>query len=387
MIRTNQGLSNLCTAVIITIAAVFLSISQFARAEPGEESINSLMNEASRNLSTLIPLAYDDDAYRAEKNHARIQQSLAKLESLFSQKATRLGDRSDTAWISLQVLQQHLDETSQLYGAGYYAMSQYLLTSTPAICSTCHLQDSAHGSIKSQLSRDQFANDYSYAEYLFTIRQYDEAEDFYQSHLQDTEVKDSRFRYLKPMERLMTIELGIRQSIANTRKLLKSHQKNSEQIEIKQVLSEWLEGLDAIKSAGAKDQEELHKLFNQWFSLKPNTGHEFILDESRRPQAIWLRSKLFDLLPQEKSRADAASTLYMLAIIDRVLGQDEPYSFANLYLKQCVTRYPETDSAQRCLEEYKNHLSFYYGGSAGEAVPEELVREYQEMKKAIQQAR
>ncbi|MDX1694705.1 MAG: hypothetical protein R3208_13140, partial [Ketobacteraceae bacterium] len=349
--------------------------------------IKRLMKEASEDLSALIPLAYDDEAFRKEANRQRIRNYLQDLESLFSQKAARLGDRSDTAWISLKVLQDHLTETSKLFGAGYFAMSQYLLTSTPAICATCHLQDSAHGSFESQLSRDQFANDYSYAEYLFTIRQYDKAEDFYESHLKHQEVKDSRFQYLKPLERLMTIELGISGSVENTRQLLKQHKANTEQVEIKQVISEWQTGLGEIKAAGAKNNVELTRLFDRWFTLSPGTSHEFILDEKRRPQAIWLRSQLFASLQQEQSRADVASTLYMLAVIDRLLGQNEPYSFANLYLKQCVIRYPETPSAERCLQEYRNHLSFYYGGSAGEAIPEELIKEYTAMKAVLDKVR
>lgn len=386
MLKRNKGLLQLRSLAPAALALVF-AFTGTTRAETDNTDIRKLMSNASQNLSTLIPLAYDDEAFRAGQNRQRIQQAMKELETLFAQKSDKLGDQSDTAWISLQVLQQHLNETAQLYNAGYFAMSQYLLTSTPAICATCHLQDSAHSSIKSQLSRQHFANDYSFAEYLFTIRQYDEAETFYRSHLQDAEVRNSRFRYLKPMERLMTIELGIRQSVEDTGKMLERHLGDTRQIEIKQVLSEWLEGLTAIKTAGAKNHKELQALFNQWFSETPGTSHEFILDESRRPQAIWLRAKLFDLLPLEKSRADNAGILYMLAIIDRVLGQDEPYSFANLYLKQCVVRYPETETATRCLDEYRNHLSFYYGGSAGEAVPEELVEEYRTMKKALQEAR
>ena len=379
---------NLATLWIILsmTATTTLLTSCPARAEAKRPTVKALMQEASVNLSALIPLAYNDTAFREESNQKEIRKYLSNLESLFQEKADQLGNQSDTAWISLQVMQDHLSETSNLYKAGYFAMSQYLLTSTPAICATCHLQDSAHGSIESQLSRDQFANDYSYAEYLFTIRQYDKAEGYYQSHLRDPEIKDSRFRYLKPLERLMTIELGIRQSLKNTKALLENHKANTNQVEITQVISEWLDGLADIKAAGAKNNAELSGLFRDWFSLSPTTSHEFILDEERRPQAIWLRSQIFASLPQEQSRKDAANSLYMLAVIDRVLGQDEPYSFANLYLKQCVTRYPETPSAKRCLDEYRNHLSFYYGGSAGEAVPEELIREYNSMKSVLDKA-
>lgn len=386
MTKTKHRLLQLCSSGLCALISVSTFSATPAPAEDNQRTLKALMADASSDISTLIPLAYDDEAFRIEKNQQQIQEYLNNLEAIFTQKAERLGNQSDTAWISLKVLQGHLSETANLYQAGYFAMSQYLLTSTPAICATCHLQDSAHSTIKSQLTHNQFANDYSFAEYLFTIRQYDEAEAFYKSHLQSPEVHSSRFRFLKPLERLMTIELGIRRSAANTIQMLEFYDNASTQIEIKQVINEWLDGVKAITAAGAKNQAELETLFKGWFSTSPGTSHEFILDEARRPQAIWLRAKLFESLPRANSRADTASVLYMLAIIDRVLGQVEPYSFANLYLKQCVLSYPETPSAGRCLEEYKNHLSFYYGGSAGEAVPEELVDEYNIMKKALQSA-
>lgn len=351
-----------------------------------EDNINTIMAKAAGSLSDLIPLAYNDDAFRAEQHRKAISEQLAQLNTLFTHKAQLLGKQSDTAWITLKVLQDHLAETESLYNAGYYAMSQYLLTSTPAICSTCHIQDSAHSSIQTSLTRDSFANDYSYAEYLFTVRNYDLAQQYYQSHLQLADVKQSRFRYLKPLERLLTIELGIRQSIAKAKMLLTEHHKRTKQIEIKQVISEWLQGVSSINAAGINNHQQLVQLYDQWFANTPNNSHEFIMDEAKRPKAIWLRAKLYEALNKKQSKEQSSQTLYMLAVIDRILGQDEPYSFANLYLKQCVVKYPKTSSAKRCLDEYKNHLSFYYGGSAGEAVPEELVNEYQEMKAHIESA-
>ncbi|MCG8669609.1 MAG: hypothetical protein MI867_09370 [Pseudomonadales bacterium] len=376
-----KRLNRFISTPLFCIALSFITSNANASAE-----VKTTMEKAAEELSTLIPLAYSDKAFRDEKERARIQQHLDSLDALFTKKASLLGSSSDTAWITLKVLEEHLSETKDLYAAGYFAMSQYLLTSTPAICATCHLQDSAHSSLKANLDRANFANDYSYAEYLFTIRNYDQASQFYLKHLQDPEVQNSRFRFLKPLERLLTIELGIRHSIPKAKTLLEKHHNKTLPIEIQKVISDWQSGLSAISGAGSKDSKTLEQYFNEWFSNAPNTQHEFIIDEQKRPQAIWLRAKLFDALRVSDNDSSTASVLYMLAVLDRVLGQSEPYSFANLYLKQCATRYPATKAARKCLDEYKNHLSFYYGGSAGEAVPEDLVNEYLEMKKRVDEA-
>ncbi|MCG8314554.1 MAG: hypothetical protein MI976_15200 [Pseudomonadales bacterium] len=346
--------------------------------------INQAMEQASKSLAELIPYAYDDQQFRAKSNQIRINQLLDDLNRVFHKKANLLGQKSDTAWITLKVLQEHLEETADLYQARYFAMSQYLLTSTPALCSTCHMQDSAHTAIESALGRESFANEYSFAEYLFTIRNYTEAKIYYVRHLNHDEVKTSRLQFTKPLERLLTIELAIVQSIPNTKRLLQEQLESVNHVEIKKIISDWIQGVDDIKVAGAKGHARLQTLFNLWFGNSPNMSHEFIMDENRRPQAIWLRAKLFEYLNHSKNDAETADTLYMLAILDRILGQDAPYSFANLYLKQCVMLYPSTSAAEKCLQEYKNHLSFYYGGSAGEAVPEELLEEYFEMKNALE---
>lgn len=375
-------ISNKLRKLVAVLALSLALISPLSHAAPAD--INKAMEHASKSLAELIPYAYDDEQFRDKKNQRRISELLVDLNGLFQKKSNLLGQKSDTAWITLRVLQQHLQETADLYQAGYFAMSQYLLTSTPALCSTCHIQDSAHTSISSSLGKESFANDFSYAEYLFTIRNYSDAKKYYLQYLTREEVKQSRFQFTKPLERLLTIELAIVQSIPNSKALLRSQLASLNQVEIQQIVNDWIKGLDNITVAGAKNHGQLLKLFDDWFSNGPSMHHEFIMDESKRPQAIWLRAKLFEYLNRTKNDNETASTLYMLAILDRVLGQEAPYSFANLYLKQCVMLYPSTSSAQHCLQEYKNHLSFYYGGSAGEAVPEELVEEYLEMRKVLE---
>ncbi|PIE41655.1 MAG: hypothetical protein CSA49_02375 [Gammaproteobacteria bacterium] len=366
-------------------ASVFAFNITSATASTDKE-IQATMRDASESLSVLIPYAYDDARFTATNEQPRIRQHLAKLNTLFAKKTELLGDDSDTTWITLNVIQQHLADTSKFYQAGYYATSQYLLTNIPALCTTCHIQDSAHSAIQGILKRNQFANDFSYGEYLFTIRNYKKSKQFFKSYLTDPDVQQSKLRSLKSLERLLTIELGVNQSISNARKLLSDYQQNLQHLEIKEVTNDWLSGLNAINTE-ANTYSDLEKMFNEWFSKSPSHSHEFILHESKRPKAIWLRSKFFDLLKTPQHAEDTADTLYMLAVLSRILGPDEPYSFANLYLKQCVTQYPTTRSARHCLQEYKNHLSFYYGGSAGESVPDDLVKEYQKMKKSLESSK
>ena len=45
--------------------------------------------------------------------------------------------------------------------------------------------------------------------------------------------------------------------------------------------------------------------------------------------------------------------------------------------------FPTSDYARKCYDEYQDNAMFYYGGSSGEHIPEEIVVELKELKKAL----
>lgn len=367
-----------------TIPAItFILLSFISSATYGDET-NKKMGNAADMLSNLIPFIYDDSKFKAPGNQIAINKELDKLINLFDEQSSHLASRSLTSAISVNIILSHLKQAKSTFNDGHYAISQYILSSTPALCSTCHVQDGAHSSYSGLQVKSSFANDVSYAEFLYSLRNYEAAELYYLKHLSQAAVKQSRFQFIKPMERLLTIELGIRQNPEGAKKLLARHANDpSISEDIRAILQDWIVGIDNIELGLQSDIGKLEVVFKSLFSANYNTSHQFLQTEKDRPAAIWLRAKLFNIVHYSDDVTDMPKALYFLSVIDRIIGNEDPYSFANIYLKQCVVGYPNSEFAKRCFNEYKAHIGFYYGGSGGDFIPEELLTELNAMEAAL----
>lgn len=367
-----------------TIPAIFFIVLYFFSTMIHGDEINTDMGSAADLLSTLIPLIYDDTKFKAPANQDTINRELDKLIDLFNTQSRHLKSRSLTFAMSVDIILNHLKQAKSTFNDGHYAISQYMLSSTPALCSTCHVQDGAHSSYSGLRIKNSFANDISYAEFLYSLRNYELAETYYLKHLAQASVKKSRFQFIKPMERLLTIELGIRQDPERARKLLKRHAIDTDiSDDIRKTLQDWLIGIDNIEHGLQTDIGRLEAVFKSLFSENYNTSHQFLQTEKDRPAAIWLRAKLFNVVHYTDDIADMPKALYFLSVIDRIIGNEDPYSFANMYLKQCIISYPNSEFAKICFQEYKSHIAFYYGGSGGDYVPEKLKAELYQMETAL----
>jgi hypothetical protein len=70
-------------------------------------------------------------------------------------------------------------------------------------------------------------------------------------------------------------------------------------------------------------------------------------------------------------------------VIDRSIAYNFYFSLADLYLKQCVLKYPEHSYAQRCFDEYENYVDYNYV-QYGEKIPPGIQQELIQMRKALQ---
>lgn len=343
--------------------------------------INSEMQDAARTLSELMPYIYNDKAFRDKQNHPVIEHNINKLIGIIEGTPELLNQHAVTMQISQQSLLEALTQARTLYQTGSYATSQYLLSGVPIVCSSCHIQDGRPSALNLSLDRSTFANEFSFAEFNYYLRNYEQAQVAYEQYLETPTIQSSRIQSRKTLERLLDIALisGSDEQAAKSM-LNKAQQLPKLNNETKQVTQQWLNGIEELNfKTPTLDslEQEIYASFDEQFTLE----HEFIFQEENRPKALLWRKQLHLNLRSEHSKLDTARALYLLSILERALGDQIDLSLAHLYLKECINLKVKPYSG-KCLNEYENHLYFYYGGSSGEHLPPEIQQELQTLKQS-----
>ena len=74
--------------------------------------------------------------------------------------------------------------------------------------------------------------------------------------------------------------------------------------------------------------------------------------------------------------------LYWLAVVDRSIAYNFYFSLADLYLKQCVLKYPSHPYARHCFNEYGLYVDHMYV-QQGEKIPPGIQQELRQMQNAL----
>lgn len=346
------------------------------------EDINQDMIKAGSAMSDLIPYIYNDDRFREDRNHDFILQQLDRLITAIEAEPHLLRDHAVSRQISQASLLEQLKQARLLFNTGNYATSQYLLGNAPILCSSCHIQDGITARSAPTVKREVFANDFSYAEFNYYVRNYPVAEKAYRAYLDNIEVKHSRITGSKTLERLLDITLITDNDLEKSRTKLEAYRKIPDlDMELKRRITDWLKGIQELSPAtlATTDIEPLiYAQFNDGFSLK----HEFIFDETKRPLTLVWRAELQKRMQSTTDPGQIARNLYLISILERLLGDQNELSLANLYLKECI-RLNVAVYSGKCMNEYEGHLYFYYGGSSGENMPDEAAQELAKLRKSL----
>ena len=343
------------------------------------------MREAGDTLAGLVPYIYNDTRFRAAENRDFITTSLERLIRLMQRRPELLHQHAVVRQISQTTLVEQIKQARHLFNTGNYATSQYLLGSVPILCSSCHIQDGIMATGQKEVPRELFANAFSFAEFNYYLRNYDTAETAYLEYLNRRDVRTSRISGGKTLERLLDIALVTHQDSGVAREhLLRYRDMPGLDPDLQQRIDQWLAGIEELRRRAVTFKPieiQIYEVFGANFNMK----HAFILDETTRPMALAWRAQLQKNVMTIESRLEVARHLYLISILERILGDQAELSLANLYLKECV-KLAVPEFSHRCLSEYESYLYFYYGGSSDSEPPAEVLQELKHLRKQVKKS-
>ena len=369
----------------VFVVAIFLSSTSFARSiSEDNQVLNLTMTEIGQTLVDAYPFILAKRELTA-KEVEDVGEILKRLKRLFLRAGPYIKQKSRAYQVSYQYVLKHLEQTQSAYDKKDVRFVRQRLTTLGTVCISCHTQDTELRTLFPGASRQQFPDDYSYAEFNFTTRNYEEAERYFDQYLA-TGQAETELAVIRPLQRLVTIYTQIfNQPGLGAKKLSKYIALKSHSPQTKKYLAEMVVGMKTLEGEGVSKIEKIN------FAQIEDYVQKYIGDNDILPNIIystpeeevarvWLRGVLYHYLNGKPKKNEIPKILYWLSVVDRAVGYNYYFSLSDYYLKECIQTYPNHPYAWHCYAEYENYMNGIHLDSETEFLPIDVHRELQQLK-------
>ncbi len=354
------------------------------------------MNEIFGSFVNLIPYAANEMRFNDPKAEEYIKGNLANLLAAF-QGAGHLKKISTPGFQpSFETLKEHLQQTYDNFTAHNKSFARTRLKATAEMCMSCHTQlpnGKQSSSFKNfnLVSRKDFNNNYEYGDYLFLVRDYTSAVRYYENEIDDRIEKNKELRKIHNSTSAsyidFTIEKSLRRMVTVFTKVFYRPQKAISLIEryagnkeipdyLREDVTGWIKELkvwekDKFRGKLTSDAE-VREFIQKHLDPLPEEVELGTSDVTLLVSA----GALYRYINIYPTSAVVPEVLYWLARIDHHLEHSYFYSLSEVYLKNCIKKYPSSAFAPKCLAQYKQNLEYGFTGTGGTNIPPEEIAVY-----------
>lgn len=319
-----------------------------------------------------------------EKEIEIIDNALTKLSDLFSAAKPFIKAKSDGYQISYEFVSEYLKVVKSVLATRHIDFARNHLYALGEICTTCHTQDTTLRTLFSGSTRDRFNDDYAYAEFNYMTRNYRDAINYYDKHLTSI-TKKTELEIVQPLQRIITIYTQIHGNPGDGVEKLKTYLTLKDHTsETKNQLANWVRGMEELNANGVSSVKPMtfEKLKSYVYKYLGDIDKITIIinsDANQEVQRVWLRGQLYHYLNNNPDTNEVPVILYWLSVADRSISYNFYFSMTDLYLKQCVLKYPKHNYAHRCYKEFREYVDYTYSRQ-GEPIPASIRKELRELK-------
>lgn len=352
-------------------------------------SLNGIMKQVGGIMLGLYPKIVAKRTLSADEVKV-IRSDLSDLEALFFFAEPFIGRKPDTYHISYEFITEYLRELQLVFDTNEVELARRQMYALGEICTSCHTQDSTLRTLFQDIPRNRFSSDLAFAEFSYMTRGYKNAVKYYQRYLRSPAAK-TEWEIIQPLQRLVIIYIQVyKQPKALIEILQKFRNLKQHTPETKAEVNHWLEGLNSF--AALEDTKSYSMKFSEMMSdvakyLGPMEAMpQHTSTAANEVAGLWLRGRMFEYLNGNPKRTEIPVLLYWLSVADRTIAYNYYFSLANMYLKQCVLKYPSHPYAQRCFTEYEYYIENTYTVQ-GEKYPPGISKELHDMRKILKKRR
>lgn len=381
MVRTTNTVFTVIRICIVACVMVCISTA-LASPVPKQENLNQIMTNVGKIMVEIYPLV----VAKREMTNKEIQvidNSLLRLSNLFAAAKPFIKLKSDGYQISYEFVSEYLKVVRSVLANYHIDYTRSYLYALGEICTSCHTQDNVLRTLFSGTTRGHFDNDYAYAEFNYMTRNYGEAIEYFKKFLASPDRK-TELEIIQPLQRIITVYSQVNNRPVDGIAQLKNYLNLKDHTpETKNQLQHWIRGLEELNVISVQENrpvtfDKLKQYVSDYLGAPDNLTIDIESSAEQEVQRVWLRGQLYHYLNRNPDDSEIPMILYWLSVADRSIAYNFYFSMTDLYLKQCVMKYPRHPYAHRCYREYREYIDYTYTRN-GEPIPEGIKDEVREM--------
>jgi len=374
------------------IKVLLLSVLMFSSMGSTKKHMHSAFN----SMMELTPYLTDDKKFIDPDNEEKIYSYIDELSLAFKGVHNKKRFSNSHFSPSLKVLRRHVEETRIAFSAKQKYFAKNRLRATQSLCISCHTQ------LKTKASKNilfemrtkawKLNDDFQKAEVFYLLRDYPTATRSYLSYINRSLEKAKSIKKIssqgilplskieQSFKRLLHLNTKVFFKPTKAIEIFRKYKRVKElPLEMRSDLDSWLSSLKKWeKDKRIQKITTISELENYYLN---NISQK--LESDRDPvDLLILSGRVFELMKLNRVIQDDAKALFWLGFADRQLNFSYYFSMADIYLTECIEKYPRNPVAKRCLSEYRSSVKMGYTGSAGENIPKVLqdkIKNYEQL--------
>ena len=367
---------------------VFTLISFFATIAASSPVLQ--MNRAFMALADVIPFLTQQDAFMEKKNEKLILEKITELQKAFKAARHDTVLKTDLFAPSYAVINESIDHSLESFKQGKKDFAHWRLKEITSHCLDCHtrLPPSHSSSFQNgefSINAKKFDDPYNLGIVQLIVRRYVDAKQSFIRSIQDRMITRNFQDIMMPFKQLLLIDTKVLKNPANVIAVIQEYSSKKDLPEEKRKsLIAWTGRLNYWKGrselAGLKNDSVVETLINKEFlPLKNNLS----LDEGHDVDLLIMSGLLSNYLFENPASKKSPEINYWLGWSEKHLKREEFFGSGDLFLKQCIKKYPKHPVAKQCYKELQESVEFDFSGSSGTNIPVDVKEELMELKKLI----
>jgi len=349
------------------------------------------MNKAFIALSDLIPYITDRDKFMDKKNEKMIGERISELQSAFRSAKHDTAIKEDLFAPSYALINENISGNLEAFKSGKKDYARWRLKEVTPLCLDCHtrLPTSHASSFQSgelTIDKSKFENVYNLGIAQLIVRRYADAKDSFIRSIQDKLIKQEMAEMILPFKQVMLIEAKVLKSPENLTAFFNEYvNKKNLPEDVRSSVVEWAKRVEHWKgnkllSEGLKDDKIVKAFIEKELApLKKKAFYSGGYDVDLLIASGLLSNYFFE----NPTSPLAPEINFWLGWSEKYLKRENFFGSGDLFLKQCIKRYPANPVARMCLDEYKDSVEFEFSGSGGTNIPKDIQNELDGLEKII----
>ena len=349
------------------------------------------MNKAFNALSNLIPYLTNRNEFMQKKNETLIKKQIKEMELAFKMAKHDTLLKEDLFAPSYSLVLDNISDSLGAFEKGNKDFAHWRLKQITSNCMDCHSRlPPTHASSFQNgelvIEKDQFKDPYNLGIAYLIVRRYPDAKSSLIRSIQDKYIKKEFRDLILPFKQLLLIDTKILREPTNLIATFKTYRDKKETPEeVRTTLNQWLANLASWEKnnflkTGLNSENDVTTFIKQHLEpIKDKASFNGASDVDLLFSTGLLSQYSFVHTDSKKG----PEINFWLGWAEKRLQRENFFGSGDLFLKQCIKKYPKHPIARDCYKEYQESVEFEFTGSGGTEIPPEVQKELNNLKSLL----